>query len=112
MNTRLVIIALALSTGGLALSSCGLVKEGAKAISEPTTVPGQTTPPDGNGNANAMACVTERQQVELAVESYDLLNGTLPTSEADLVPDYLRIESTLYDITPAGEVVPAPGSGC
>ncbi len=112
MNARKILMIGSLAVGALVLPACGLVKEGAKAISEPTTVPGQTVAPDGDGNANAVACVTERQQVQLAVDSFELLNGTLPASEAALVPDFLVLESSLFDITPTGEVVPAPGSGC
>ena len=112
MKARSLALAVALAAGALSLSACGLVKEGAKAISEQSTVPGQTLPANGGGNANAVACGTERQEIQLAVDSYEILRGTLPVSEAELVPDFLLHESTLFDITPAGEVVPAPGSGC
>lgn len=56
--------------------------------------------------------MTERQEIELAVSSYEILKGSLPATEADLVPDFLRTQSALFDITPTGEVVAVPGSGC
>lgn len=112
MTARTMVLALSVAAGAVALSACGLVKEGAKAISEQSTVPGQTAPANGGGNANAVACVTERQEIQLAVDSYEILRGGLPTTEAELVPDFLLHESTLFDITPEGQVVPAPGSGC
>lgn len=41
-----------------------------------------------------------------------MLVGTNPTSEADLVPNYMRTESASMDLDAAGNVVAAPGSGC
>ena len=41
-----------------------------------------------------------------------MLEGSLPTSEAVMVPDYLRIQSVYFDIDAKGNLVPAPNSGC
>lgn len=111
MNARTLLLAASLAVS-FSVSSCGLVKKGAEAVSEQSTVPGQTVAPDGGGNAHGVACVTERQEIELAVTSYEILRGSLPVSEAELVPDFLKHESALFDITPTGEVVAVPGSGC
>ncbi len=107
---------LAISVLGLAVltGSCDAVKEGVKAISPTTsTIPG-APPATGGGtpNANAVACLTERNNVQLAVDSYTLLEGAPPAAEAQLVPDYLRVESALFDIAVDGTVIPAPGAGC
>lgn len=61
--------------------------------------------------ANELSCDTERQMLELAVEAFTAFNGTTPT-EAQLVPEYLRAESSLYDLDPTGALVPATGSSC
>ena len=66
---------------------------------------------DNSPNANNVACGAERQEVELAVESFTILRGHVPT-ELELVPDFLRTESTLLDIAPDGTVIPSPGSPC
>lgn len=112
MNARRVInAAAALGVVWLA-AGCGLINEGAKAISATTTIAGQAPGPVNTGNAPAVACLTEFQTVEMAVTSYELLVGVKPTTEAEMIPDYLYAESELFDISPTGEVIPAPGSGC
>lgn len=62
--------------------------------------------------AATSSCAAERQLVEQAVEAFYILEGGNPTSEAQLVPNYLRSESASMDIAPDGSVVAAPGSGC
>ncbi len=63
--------------------------------------------------AAGLACDTDRQTLELALEAFEALTGAAPTAEADLVTQgLLREESARYDLDPAGAVVPAPGSGC
>lgn len=109
--TRVMYAAAAVGVAWLA-AGCGLIKEGAEAISATTTIAGQAPGPVNTGNAPAVACLTELQTVELAVTSYELLEGAKPTTEAELIPNYLRAESELFDISPTGEVIPAPGSGC
>ena len=103
--TRSARALLAVSVAAFAVSGCKAVEEGAKAISD-TTVAGDNSP-----NANNVACGAERLELELAIESFSLLRGHVPT-ELELVPDFLRIESTLLDIAPDGTVIPAPGSPC
>ncbi len=114
-------VAVVILTGlaGVLGVGCDTVKDGARAISTSTTaavatVPGQTQPPApiDTGNANSVTCATEREMFELAVTSYELLEGAPPASEAALVPDYLVSESTLFDLSPTGEIIPAPGTGC
>lgn len=61
--------------------------------------------------SNALACSSDLESLLLAVEAYTMLNVDSPTAESDLVPDYLRSESQLYDLVD-GQPAPAPGSGC
>jgi hypothetical protein len=67
---------------------------------------------DGVDDAATSSCTAERHSVEQAVEAYYVLEGAFPSSEADLVPNYLRTESASMDLDSAGNVVAAPGSGC
>ncbi|MBI4933555.1 MAG: hypothetical protein HY828_06730 [Actinobacteria bacterium] len=61
---------------------------------------------------NAAACHTARQDMERAVEAYDLLEGSPPPDEMALVPNYLVVASPIMDLDAHGNVVAAPGSGC
>lgn len=67
---------------------------------------------DGVEDAATSSCAAERHSVEQAVEAYYVLEGTNPTLESDLVPNYMRTESASMDLDAAGNVVAAPGSGC
>jgi len=62
--------------------------------------------------ASSGQCVTERRMMQTAVESYSILENKVPVSEAEMIPDYLRIDSPYYDIDAAGQIIPAPGSVC
>ena len=61
--------------------------------------------------SRALACNSDLQTLQMAIESYTLLNAGPPTAESDLVPDWLTGESELYDVV-EGRVVGAAGSGC
>jgi hypothetical protein len=65
---------------------------------------------DGIEQADVAACGLEREALGLAIDAYSLLNDA-PPDEADLVPDWLREQSALYDVQ-GGVVVPAAGSPC
>lgn len=67
---------------------------------------------DGVDDAEKSSCAAERHLVEQAIEAYFILEGSSPTAEALLVPNYLRKESATMDLDAAGNVVAAPGSGC
>lgn len=67
---------------------------------------------DGVDDAATSSCAAERHLIEQAVEAYYILEGSNPTAEALLVPNYLRKESPTMDLDAAGNVVAAPGSGC
>jgi len=67
---------------------------------------------DGVKDAATSSCSAERHLVEQAVEAYYILEGSNPTAESQLVPNYLRTESAAMDIDAAGNVIAAPGSGC
>ena len=65
------------------------------------------------GEASAAACTIDRQTLDTAVETYELLNGAMPTSQQELLDaQMIREMSVRYDISPEGAVVPAPGSPC
>lgn len=115
MNRTARVFAVAIAVAGtLMLSGCKTVEQGIKAISPTTsTVVGQTAPAGGGDpNANAVSCTNERQVFQLAVDSYTMLEGQPPASEAAMVPDYLVSESKLMDLAADGSVVAAANSGC
>lgn len=63
--------------------------------------------------ARDAACVTDLQSLQGATEMYLALNGTLPTSQDDLIDAQLIQErSVRFEISPEGDIVPAPGSPC
>ncbi len=67
---------------------------------------------DGVKDVSTSSCSAERYSIEQAVEAYIVLEGSAPTAEADLVPNYLRTESASMDLDSEGNVIAAPGSGC
>ena len=111
---RRAVLAVALLGTTALMTGCGVIEEGIDAISATTTTVAGAQPAPGGGspNANAVVCATERNVFELAVESYTILKGAAPVSEASMVPDWLRAESPLFDLAPDGTVIPAPGAGC
>jgi outer membrane murein-binding lipoprotein Lpp len=62
--------------------------------------------------ATVAQCNAERSMLENAIEAYLMLEGNLPTSEAAMVPDYLRIQSVYFDLDAQANLVPAPNSSC
>ena len=64
-------------------------------------------------DASGTACTVDRQTLELAAETYELLNSTAPTSQQDLLDAQMILEpSARFMIDADGAVVPAPGSPC
>jgi hypothetical protein len=61
--------------------------------------------------SSALACDADLLSLQNAMEYFALLNAGPPTAESDLVPDWLRSESEMYDIVD-GVIVPATGSDC
>jgi hypothetical protein len=61
--------------------------------------------------SKALACDSERRAVEIAVEAFEITEGRPPAGEGELVPDWLRQESDLFDVAD-GVVVPATDSPC
>ncbi len=61
--------------------------------------------------SSSLACDADLSTLQAAYDNFTLLNAGPPAAESDLVPDWLRSESQLYDIV-GGQVVPAPDSGC
>ena len=65
------------------------------------------------GEASDTACTIDRQTLESAVETYELLNGALPTTQQDLLDaQMIRELSVRYEVTADGAVVPGTGSPC
>jgi hypothetical protein len=59
--------------------------------------------------ASAMpSCDAQRKVFETAWEAYNADHGNPPSSEADLVPAYMRAESTGFDLV-GTEIVAVPG---
>jgi hypothetical protein len=64
-------------------------------------------------SGNAAACVTEKADIQQAVQNFTLLNPDTPVTETALVAaGILHSPSALMDITADGTVVPAAGSVC
>ncbi len=100
MHVRAIIVVSAL--GSLTLASCG-----SSSPAEVIVKPGITAIEQSGG----LVCDADLRALETSIENYTLLNAGPPTAESDLVPDWLRSESQLYDIVD-GAIVPAAGSGC
>lgn len=65
------------------------------------------------GDAADAACTVDRQTLELAVETYELLNGALPSTQQELLDaQMIRELSVRFELDADGSVVPAPGSPC
>ena len=65
------------------------------------------------GDADVAACSVDRQAIQTAVETYELLNGALPASQQELIDAQLiREPSVRFEISPEGAVVASPGSPC
>jgi hypothetical protein len=65
------------------------------------------------GDADVAACSIDHQTIQTAVETYELLNGVLPTSQQELVEAQLiREPSVRFEVSPEGAVVASPGSPC
>jgi hypothetical protein len=65
------------------------------------------------GDADVAACSLDQQTIQTAVDTYELLNGGLPTSQQELVDaELIREPSVLFEISPDGAVVASPGSPC
>lgn len=86
------------ATGCVALSGCPAkeAKDGLETVEQATGV----------------QCVTERSMMLQQVEAYTILEGKAPTTEAEMVPNYLRTASIYFDLDASGNIVAAPGSGC
>jgi len=65
------------------------------------------------GRGADAACAVDQQTLQLAAETYELLNGEPPTNQQELLDaQMIRESSVRYEIAPDGGVVPAPGSPC
>lgn len=97
----------------MTLASCA--GEAAEKIADDLSVV-EVSVPAGNGGivgeVTQQGCSLERASLEQILETFTILEGHAPTLETDLVPNYLRSESVMFDITAEGALVPAPGSGC
>ena len=127
MRSRLVVSLLVGAT--LALAACGSSSNDASDIADETVGAAGIAPDvtDGVGSigdavkvmagapdqANDAVCEIERKTLATAEEAFVVLNGKMPTSEAELVEQQLILEpSAGYEITADGQIVPAPGSPC
>ena len=65
------------------------------------------------GDAAVAACAVDRRTLELATETYELLNGSAATSQQDLLDAQMILEpSPRFVIGADGAVTPAPDSPC
>ncbi len=124
------LIALAL-TSTLVLAACGASDDSDSATGAATSdgsivAVGEAPSPTAGGIAGAIevaagaiddaddvACTVDRQTLEAAVQSYEILNGALPTSQQDLLDaQMVRELSARFEISAEGAIVAAPGSPC
>lgn len=104
MSRRLpVSLTLLLVVAGPLAVACSADERSVEAVVEPGVT--------AIAQVGGQVCDLDRGMMESAMEAFALLEGELPTSEADLVPDYVREESTLFDILD-GTLVAAPTSPC
>ena len=65
------------------------------------------------GQAADAGCTLDRQTLATAVEAYELLNGSLPANEQELLDaQMIREPSERFDVTADGAVIPASGGPC
>lgn len=65
------------------------------------------------GDASGAACDVDRRALELAAETYELLIGSMPTNQQELLDaQIIRELSVRFEIGADGTVVPAPASPC
>jgi hypothetical protein len=65
------------------------------------------------GKADDAACTLDQQTLQSAVDTYELLNGALPTSQQELLDaQMIRELSVRFEVSAEGVIVPAPGSPC
>jgi hypothetical protein len=65
------------------------------------------------GQASDAACTIDRQTLETAVETYELLNGALPASQQELLDArMIRELSVRFEVGPDGAVLPAAAGPC
>jgi hypothetical protein len=102
VQVRALIASLATLGFGVALASCGSNSPGQVVVE-----PGITAIRE----SSELACNLDLQNLLQAIDSYRTLNFDPPLAESDLVPNWLRSESQLYDLTD-GQIVPAAGSEC
>lgn len=101
MQVRTLIASVA-TLGFGALTACG-----SNSAAEVIVKPGITA----IDQSSALACDSDRLTLQTAIDNFTLLNVDPPAAESDLVPDWLRSESQLFDLVD-GQVIPAAGSGC
>ena len=105
-------VALAIVTS-TSLSACGEGRAADTALEQTVEQPIEQVQQgiESIENAGTQACELERATLEAVIETYTALTGVAPT-EVQLVPDYLREESALFDLSADGTLTPAAGSIC
>lgn len=92
----------------LALAACGTKDDPIK-----TAFDHVETQVEAVSSAGAIQCTTDRNVMDIAVETYLALVGSAATSEADLVAEgVIREPSTAYNIDSTGTVVADPAGVC
>ena len=65
------------------------------------------------GEADDTACTLDQQTLQSAVDTYELLEGALPTSQQELLDaQMIRELSVRFEINAEGVIVPSAGSPC
>jgi len=103
----LATLVVALAFTATACAAGEAIEETAGSVAEQVQAGVEAVPVAAN-----LACDADRRTLEVAIEAFTLMQDGPPTAEADLVGDYIREESPLFDLDPTGAIVPAPGSTC
>ena len=96
------------------VASAAPVLSGCSGGSDPVVAPVVTAIErgvDGARGASRLACEADRNQVQMALDAFAMLERRPPRDQSELVPDWLREPSAWWDIR-GGVVVPTPNSPC
>jgi len=97
-----VVLAAGALIGLAATAGCG-----ATPVDDPLVRPGISA----IDRSTELACDADAATLRSAIDTYTLLEGTAPADEATLIPDFLREESTNWDVVDGRIVAENPACG-
>lgn len=67
---------------------------------------------DAIAGASELQCNNDRRTLQSMIDNFEILEGRLPVSEAEMVPKYRQVDSPLVDVDGTGQAVFTPTGGC